>query len=194
MQGGVQQRPPPLRISSVSPMGWRALRRLLGLAALVGITAVASSGIAVSAQTASVAKVTPRGVGGVKIGATFTKLRQRHLVGRLHRGCELAPNTRSARLLAPLKGSVDFTLKNPRRVTDVLVRGGARARGVGIGATIADIQNAFPSAIIDHSTEQTFGLTLVRIPRNGGGRIQFAVPLNTHRVNLIGVPFIAFCE
>ena len=175
-------------------MSWRALKPLLALGALVGIALVASSGIAVSAQTAAGAKITPRGVGAVKIGAAFTKLRQRHLVGRLHRGCELAPNTRSARLLAPLKGSVDFTRKNPRRVVDILVRGGGTARGVGIGATIADIQNAFPSAIVDHSTEQVFGLTLVRIPRNGGGRIQFAVPLNTHRVSLIGVPFIAFCE
>lgn len=175
-------------------MGWRALTRLLGLAALIGITALVSSGIAVSAQTAAGAKITPRGVGGVKVGATFTKLRQRHLVGRLHRGCELAPNTRSARLLAPLKGSVDFTRKTPRRVADIVVRGGARARGVGIGATIPDIQSAYPSAIIDHSTEQTFQITLVRIPRNGGGRIQFAVPLSTHRVSLIGVPFIPFCE
>jgi hypothetical protein len=175
-------------------MGWRALRRLLGFAALVGITALASSGIAVSAQTASGPKVTPRGVGGIKLGATFTKLHRRHLVGRLHRGCELAPNTRSARLLAPLKGSVDFTRKAPRRVADVVVRGGAKARGVGIGATIADIQSAYPSAIIDHGTEQTFQITLVRIPRSGGGRIQFAVPLSTHRVSLIGVPFIPFCE
>jgi hypothetical protein len=175
-------------------MGWRALRRLLWLAALVEITAVASSGIAVSAQTASGPKVTPQGVGGVKLGATFAKLHRRHLVGRLHRGCELAPNTRSARLLAPLRGSVDFTRKTPRRVADVLVRGGATARGVGIGATIADIQSAYPSAIIDHGTEQTFQITLVKIPRNGGGRIQFAVPLSTQRVSLIGVPFIAFCE
>src|SRR4051794_15075497 len=175
-------------------MGRKALTCLLALAALVGITAVTSSGIAVSAQPASVARVTPRGVGDVKIGATFTKLRQRNLVGRLHRGCELAPNTRSARLLAPLRGSVDFTRKIPRRVTDVLVRGGATARGVGIGATISDIQNAYPSAIVDHGTEQTFQITLVKIPRNGGGRIQFAVPLSTHRVSLIGVPFIAFCE
>ena len=175
-------------------MGRKALRRLLGLAALAGITAVASSGIAISAQTASGLKITPRGVGGVKIGATFRKIHRRHLVGRLHRGCELAPNTRSARLLKPLRGSVDFTRKEPRRVADVLVRGGARARGVGIGATIADIQNAYPSAIIDHGTEQTFQITLVRIPKNGGGRIQFAVDLSTHQVSLIGVPFIPFCE
>jgi hypothetical protein len=175
-------------------MGWRALRRLLGLAALVAITAVASSGIAVSAQTAAGPGVSPRGVGGVKIGATFRKLHRRHLVGRLHRGCALAPNTRSARLLKPLRGSVDFTRKTPPRVADVLIRGGATARGVGIGATIADIQSAFPSAIIDHGTEQTFKITLVKIPKNGGGRIQFAVDLSTHQVSLIGVPFVPFCE
>jgi hypothetical protein len=175
-------------------MGSRVHIWLLGLVALVGIAAVASSGIALSAQTAATAKITPKGVGAVKLGATNTKLRQRHLIGRLHRGCELAPNTRSAKLLKPLKGSVDFNRKRPRRVADILVRGGAKARGVGIGATISDIQNAYPSAIIDHSTEPTFHLTLVRIPRNGGGRIQFAVPQSTHRVSLIGVPFIAFCE
>ncbi len=175
-------------------MGRKALRRLLGLAALAGIAAVASSGIAVSAQTASGPKVTPRGVGDVKIGAMFEKIHRRHLVGRLHKGCELAPNTRSARLLAPLKGSVDFTRKTPRRVADIQVKGGARARGVGIGATIADIQSAYPSAVIDHGTEQTFQITLVKIPKNGGGKIQFAVDLSTHRVSLIGVPFIAFCE
>ena len=139
--------------------------------------------------------MTPWGVGGVKIGATYHKVHRRHLVGPLHKGCELGgPNTRSARLLAPLSGSVDLTLKTPRRVADVLVQGGASARGVGNGATTADIQSAYPSAIIDHGTEQTFQITLVKIPKNGGGRIQFAVDLSTHQVSLIGVPFIPFCE
>jgi hypothetical protein len=34
----------------------------------------------------------------------------------------------------------------------------------------------------------------VRIPPNGGGRIQFAVSTTTKRTTLIGVPRIAFCE
>jgi hypothetical protein len=176
-------------------MGRKGLRRLLGLAAFAGITAVASSVVAASVQTATGPKVTPKGVGGVKIGATYKKLHRRHLVGPLKKGCELGgPKTRSAPLRAPLKGSVDFTRKTPRRVADIVVKGGARARGVGKGATIADIQSAYPSAIIDHGTEQTFQITLVKIPKNGGGRIQFAVDLSTQRVSLIGVPFIPFCE
>src|SRR5262249_33076993 len=87
LQRSLQPRARPVRSNSLPPMGWRALRPVLGFAAVAGITAVANSAIAGSAQTATGAKVTPKGVGGVKIGATFTKLRQRHLVGRLQRGC-----------------------------------------------------------------------------------------------------------
>ena len=74
------------------------------------------------------------------------------------------------------------------------MRGGAKARGVGIGATIPQIQSAFPQANIDHSTEQLFGITLVKIPKTGGGRIQFAVDVDTDKTTLIAVPNVAFCE
>jgi hypothetical protein len=39
-----------------------------------------------------------------------------------------------------------------------------------------------------------FRLTLVRVPKNGGGRIMFGVSTRTKRTTLIGVPLIAFCE
>ena len=101
---------------------------------------------------------------------------------------------RFARLKAPLSGTVDFTRTSPRRVKRVHVRGGAKARGVGIGATISDIKTAFPKAIVDHSTEQLFSITLVKIPKDGGGRIQFAVDVDTDKTRLISVPRLAFCE
>ena len=113
----------------------------------------------------------------------------------LRPGCELSgPNTRFARLKSPLQGTVDFTRTSPRRVKRVTVRGGAKARGVGIGATVAQIQSAFPQATIDHSTELLFGITLVKVPKTGGGRIQFAVDVNTDKTTLIAVPRLAFCE
>ena len=134
-------------------------------------------------------------LGKVKVGKTFRSLRTAGLVGKLRPGCPLGgPQTRSARLKAPLKGSVNYTLTKPRRVVDISIRGGATARGVGIGAKIPAIKAAFPKAKVDHSTEQVFGITLVRIPPNGGGRIQFAVDTTTKRTTLIGVPRIAFCE
>jgi hypothetical protein len=147
------------------------------------------------AGAAAAAKITPTGVDGVKLGETYAQLRARHLVGRIGKGCELAgPNARSASLRAPLKGSVDFTMSTPRKVVDISIRGGATARGIGIGATIPQIKAAYPKAKVDHSTEHTFAITLVRIPKNGGGRLQFAVDTTTHRVIIIGVPAIPFCE
>ncbi len=157
--------------------------------AVGGAVAPAETGQAAAKQ------ITPAGVGAVKLGATFQDLRAQGLVGRIRRGCELGgPKTRSAKLLAPLKGGVNFTLTKPRKVTDIVVRGGARARGVGIGAKIPKIKAAFPKAVVDHSTDSVFGITLVKIPKSGGGRLQFAVSTTTKRTTLIGVPFIAFCE
>ncbi|MEA2410457.1 MAG: hypothetical protein QOC77_1018 [Thermoleophilaceae bacterium] len=161
-------------------------------------TALATAVIAVGGATAyaaSTAKITPSGVDGVKIGATYTALHQKGLIGKIHHGCELGgPNTRSANLKSPLNGQVNFTLHSPRKVTDITIRGGAKARGRGIGATIAQIKSAFPKAKVDHSTDSTFGLTLVRVPKNGGGKLEFGVSTKTKRATLIGVPFIAFCE
>lgn len=173
--------------------------RLLGIvAAVVALGAVALGIAEAPAKTGSAApakRITARGVDGVKLGATHRSLRRAGRVGRIRHGCELGgPTTRSARLLAPLKGQVNYTLRKPRKVTDITIRGGAKARGVGIGATIPRIKRAFPKAKVDHSTDSTFLLTLVRIPKNGGGRIVFAVSTKTHRVTLIGVPIIAFCE
>jgi hypothetical protein len=159
-----------------------------------GVGLVLTACVAVAAA-ASAVKITPAGVGAVKLGDTFSQLRARHLVGPLGMGCQLAgPNARAASLRAPLKGTVDFTMSSPRKVVDISVRGGAAARGVGIGATIPQIKAAFPKAKVDHSTDHTFALTLVRIPKNGGGRMQFGVDTKTHRVTLIGVPAIPFCE
>jgi len=118
-------------------------------------------------------------------------------VGKIRPGCELGgPNTRSARLLGPLKGSVNYTLGSPRRVDNISVTGGATARGVGIGATIAQIKAKFPRAKVDHSTDQVFQLTLVRTPKrpHSRGRVTFGVSTQTKRTTIIGVPFIAFCE
>jgi hypothetical protein len=47
---------------------------------------------------------------------------------------------------------------------------------------------------VHHSTEDVFSVTLVVVPKSGGGRISFTVPLSTHRINLIGVPDIPFCD
>ena len=171
---------------------------LVVLAALVAGGAFAVTGSASpSARGAAAAKITPTRVDGVHLGDTHANLHARGKVGPIRPGCELGgPNTRSAKLKAPLKGSVNYTLSSPRKVDSITITGGAKARGVGIGATIAQIKAKFPHAKVDHSTDQVFQLTLVRTPKrpSGPGRITFGVSTQTHKTTIIGVPFIAFCE
>lgn len=180
-------------------MRTRRLPRSLGVAAVATGALTLAGAAAAPAETGSAAatiRITPSGVDGVKLGATHAALRAKGLVGPMRRGCELAgPNTRAAALRAPLKGSVELTMRAPRRVRTITIRGGtATARGVGVGDTAADIRAAFPKAKFDHSTDDTFRITLVRVPKRGGGRLQFAVGTTSGKVELIGIPAIPFCE
>ena len=172
----------------------RLLVPALGVVA-AGAAAIASS--AAPGQAAAAAKISPVRVDGVHLGDTHQDLRARGKVGPIRPGCELGgPNTRGAKLRAPLKGGVNYTLSSPRRVDSITITGGARARGVGIGAKIPAIKAKFPNATVDHSTDQVFQLTLVKTPKRpqSGGQITFGVSTITKRTTIIGVPFIAFCE
>jgi hypothetical protein len=175
------------------------MRRTLALtAALVTTGALAIGASAADTQpTARIAakKITRDGVGQVKLGMTFREAREQHLIGKLRPGCELSgPEAHSARLRSPLRGFVDLTLTTPRKIANIAVTRGARARGVKVGDRIRDIKDASPGAIVNKRTEEIFGLWLVRVPKSAGGRITFSVPVSTKRIDMIGVPFIPFCE
>jgi hypothetical protein len=165
--------------------------------AAAALGAVALAPAIAPGSAAAPKKITGAGVGAVKLGKTFRELRDAGLLGPMRPGCPLGgPNTRSARLKAPLRGSVNLTTnQRPRRVRSIAVLGGARARGLGVGATIAQIRNKFPGARVDRNTEEIFGFTLVRIPKRGpGDRFQFAVDVDSGKTTQIGVPGVAVCE
>ena len=100
----------------MSPLRPSLLLALAAAAIAAGALAIVSPA-APPAGGAATAKITPVRVDGVHLGDTHSDLRSRGKVGKIRPGCELGgPNTRSARLLAPLKGSVNYTLSSPRRV------------------------------------------------------------------------------
>jgi hypothetical protein len=161
----------------------------------LAVSTVAIAGLlAVPATAAAPKKITAEGVGKVKLGATHASLRDQGLVGVLRPGCPLGVNTRSARLKPPLSGSVDYSTTTPRKVRAITIRGGAKAKGVGIGATIPQIKAKFPHAKVDHSLEDIGLFTIVRIPKRDGGRFMFGVDPDTKKTLSIGVPNIPICE
>src|SRR3712207_3655368 len=93
---------------------------------LIVLLAVAAASVAILASVAFAASkhITAKRVGGVRLGMKHSTAEARHLVGRKRKGCELAgPGTRSARLRAPLEGTVDLTRKEPRRIRAIAVTG-----------------------------------------------------------------------
>ena len=174
-------------------------RRAGASAALLGVSALVAGAGAAPADVAPAGSdpvIGPKGVGLVKIGKRYETLRRQKLIGKIRPGCELGgPNTRSAKLKSPLTGNVDFTQKSPRKLTNVTVfEGAATAKGVGIGATIEEIQAAYPNAKVDHGTDEVFRATFVTIPKSDGGRFQFAVEVETGKTSAIGIPYLATCE
>jgi hypothetical protein len=165
------------------------------LLVLAAGTALAAGSALAHPDRPGAAKITATGVDGVKLGASYTSLRLAGKLAKATRGCELGgPNTRSARLKAPLKGFVDLTRTRPRKVMTILITGGAKANGVGVGATFAKIKAAFPGTKLNHATDKVFGISVARVKKSAGGPISFAVSTTTHKVTVIGVPGLAFCD
>jgi hypothetical protein len=165
------------------------MRRTIAVSAAVGLLALGPA----AATAAAPQKITPAGVGQVKLGMTFSQLRQQHLVGKLHKGnCDAAgPNASPfAKLRSPLKGIADFTKSVPHKLTDISIRGGAKARGVGVGDSLAKIKSKFPKRKIRHD----IGLIFVDIPNTANIKEQFILNQDTRKVDVIGVPFVAICE
>jgi hypothetical protein len=165
------------------------MRRTLAVGTLSALLALGPG----AAIAAAPKKITPAGVGQVKLGMTFAQLRAKHLVGKLHKGnCDAAgPNASPfAKLRSPLRGIADFTRSKPHKLTDISIRSGATARGVAVGDSLAKVKAKFPKRKIQH----IIGLIFVNVPNVQHIKEQFIVDPGTKKVTDIGVPFVAICE
>src|SRR4051794_8899937 len=92
---------------SVAPMTLRtrALGATAALAVAAGIGTAAAPAQPGHVRAAAEQKITGKGVGNVRVGARYSTLHRKRLVGRLRGGCPLGgPGARTARLRAPLVG------------------------------------------------------------------------------------------
>jgi hypothetical protein len=159
----------------------------------VVVVCVAATG---TAEAAAVKRITATRVGAVHLHERFAKLRAEGRVGKLRTECELSgTNSKGAALKAPLRGSVGLSAGPVRRVRVITVTSrNAKARGIGVGSTRHAVRTAFPKARFDHSSDAVFGITIVKIPRSEGGPWQLGVDTATHKVTVIGVPTLSFCD
>jgi hypothetical protein len=165
------------------------MRRTIPISAAVALVALGPA----AATAAAPPKITPAGAGQVKLGMTFSQLRDKHLVGKLHKGhCDAAGDNASpfAKLRSPLKGQADFTKAVPHKLTDITITGGAKARGVAVGDSLAKVKSKFPQRKIRHD----LGFIFVNVPNTAHLKEQFIVDEGTKKVTRIGVPFVALCE
>ena len=82
---------------------------------------------------------------------------------------------------------MNFTPEQPAQGRrDITIRGGAEARGVGIGDTLADIKAKFKKRKVDHSQEDVFRAHFVLIPKAQtiGGKMMFAIDVDTKKITL----------
>jgi hypothetical protein len=176
-----------------------ACRLTIGAIALCTLILASQANDAQSrAATAATSKsplVTPRGVGGVQLGATVASLHKRHLIGRLRQGCELDPGQRVARLRAPLNGFAIFGHPNDR-VSSIVLRGNAKtARHVGIGSRPGEVTSAYPHATYDPpGSNDPFAEGFIWVNQIAHPKLTFTVDADTRLISEISVPSPNFCE
>ena len=172
------------------------MRRTLVLGTVLAALALGPA----AASAGAPQKITFKGVGQIKLGKTFKSLRDAGLVGKLHKGnCDAAGDNALpfAKLRSPLQGTVEFSKGTPHRVNTITIRGGAEARGVGIGDKLKDIKAKFPKRKVDHSQEDVFQAFFVFVPRAqpvGAIKMMFIIDSNTRKITSIGVPVVPLCE
>lgn len=162
----------------------------------VAFVLVAGAGLS-SADRAqrSATTVSGSGVGKVRIGRSYDKLRDAGLVGKLKSGCELAEGTRAAKLKSPLKGVVNFSIEGkPRAETISVTDGASTKKGIEVGSTKREVKDAYKSATFDKDTIDVFGVINVKIPKRSGGKFHIAIDAGTKLVTMFGIPGIPFCE
>jgi hypothetical protein len=135
------------------------------------------------------------GVGALHLGDTVRSLQRRHLIRRLHPGCELDPGQRVARLRAPLNGFAVFTHPNTRLSSIQVLAGAETAKHIGIGSTPGQARSAYPRARYQPpGTVDPFAEGFIWVNRPSHPKLTFIVDPDSNLISEISVHSPNFCE
>lgn len=179
--------------------------RLSALAAVLAALATATTAAAFAPPTPALpdataagpgfALMTAKGVGPVKLGASFTSLRTKGRVGKLTGGCPLSGvKEYGATLRAPLKGGVTFNAK--KRVIAIFATGRVEtARHVRVGDTDGKALQRYPGSRYDRaSVSDPIPYGVITVLDGSKTRFSFLVSAATRRIVQLDVPRPGFCE
>lgn len=140
-------------------------------------------------------RVTPHGVGQVRLGATAEALHRKGLIGNLRKGCEFDPGQRIAPLRAPLRGWVVFE-SDSKGLRAFTIDGGAETtRHIVVGSTAAEARNAYPDALYEApGTAKPFAEGFLWVPNLSKPKLTMIIDPGTLLVEVISVPSPNFCE
>ncbi|MGB7587636.1 MAG: hypothetical protein WBM00_02895 [Solirubrobacterales bacterium] len=137
----------------------------------------------------------PKGVGELRLGMTVTALHERHLIGHVGRGCELAQGERAASLRPPLRGMAIFFRPNNRLWSVAVTKGTETSRNIGIGATASDVLRAYPGAEYNPPNPNApLPQGVIGVNRLSHPKMTFVIDPHSHRVIELDVPYANFCE
>jgi hypothetical protein len=181
----------------------RALARIVALS--IALTAsIASLCVVVPSVEARAAgsrgaapKITPKGIGKLRLGTPLAVIQRAHLLGRTHRGCDLAwPAPIVAQLSPPLEGTATFSGSGAHRLQAISITGGAKTdRGVGVGDRASKVRRAYPSATVqDAPPGDPLQLHAITVAEHGKTVLWLELGRAGGRVTEIDIPSLETCE
>jgi hypothetical protein len=164
---------------------------VLALVAVPAATGTSEHGV----MSPGLATLTAKGVGPIKIGATYASLKAAGLVGKLSPGCELVtPRESGAQLIGAIKGSATFNKK--QKLVAITVRKGAEtAKHVTIGDSAKSALAKYPGAKYQRaSVKDPIPYSSITVISGGNIQFSFLVSAKTQKIVELDVPTAQFCE
>ncbi len=161
-----------------------------------GTSSSTATGEARTTVTAAEEKLSTSGYGALVLGMALDKAQSDGLVTNVRPGCELAgPGQVTADVPARPDAYVTF---DDGKLTNISLRDGATAEGLGVGATIDQAKQTYSgngyTVTVDETPVEVFEFISVTVKRNGAEAYEFAAEPKSKRIEQLATPHLLICD